>query len=40
VHRLFTRGQYETALEGAGFTVEYVEGFHSGRGLFMGHLDR
>jgi ubiquinone/menaquinone biosynthesis C-methylase UbiE len=40
VHRLFTRGQYETALEGAGFAVEYVEGFHSGRGLFMGHLDR
>ncbi|MCW2863874.1 MAG: Methyltransferase type 11 [Actinoallomurus sp.] len=37
-HRLITRGQYEQALRDAGFTTEYLEGFHSGRGLFLGVL--
>jgi ubiquinone/menaquinone biosynthesis C-methylase UbiE len=38
VHRLFTRGQYEDALTDAGFRAEYVEGFQSGHGLFVGTL--
>ena len=33
---LFSRRQYETAFAATGFTVEYVEGVQSGRGLFVG----
>ncbi|ASR34873.1 SAM-dependent methyltransferase [Prauserella marina] len=33
---LFTREQYETAFAAAGFAVDYIEGLHSGRGLFIG----
>jgi ubiquinone/menaquinone biosynthesis C-methylase UbiE len=36
LHRLIPREQYEQALRDAGFTPEYVEDFHSGRGLFLG----
>lgn len=35
---LFTRDQYETAFTSAGFTVSYLEGLNSGRGLFIGAL--
>ncbi|MFI6517031.1 class I SAM-dependent methyltransferase [Spirillospora sp. NPDC050679] len=33
---LFTRRQYETAFDRAGFRTRYVEGVQSGRGLFVG----
>lgn len=33
---LFTRVEYEAAFAAAGFTVDYVPGLHSGRGLFVG----
>jgi SAM-dependent methyltransferase len=33
---LFTREQYEAAFAAAGFAVDYIEGLHSGRGLFIG----
>lgn len=33
---LFTRRQYENAFTAAGFTVDYIEGLHAGRGLFVG----
>ncbi|MFI6026183.1 class I SAM-dependent methyltransferase [Amycolatopsis magusensis] len=36
---LFTRAQYEKAFAAAGFTVEYIEGLHAGRGLFVGVRD-
>ncbi|MDA3645733.1 class I SAM-dependent methyltransferase [Saccharopolyspora indica] len=36
----FTREQYETAFANAGFAVEFVEGAQSGRGLFVGVLER
>jgi SAM-dependent methyltransferase len=35
VARLFTRKEYEAAFEDAGFDVEYIEGVHRGRGLFL-----
>ncbi|TDC41956.1 class I SAM-dependent methyltransferase [Actinomadura sp. KC345] len=36
---LFRREQYEAAFAAAGFTVGYVDGLHSGRGLFVGVRD-
>ncbi|MFI7613065.1 class I SAM-dependent methyltransferase [Nonomuraea terrae] len=33
--RLFSRAEYEAAFAGAGLAVEYIEGLHSGRGLFV-----
>jgi dTDP-3-amino-3,6-dideoxy-alpha-D-glucopyranose N,N-dimethyltransferase/dTDP-3-amino-3,4,6-trideoxy-alpha-D-glucopyranose N,N-dimethyltransferase len=35
---LFTREQYEASFAAAGFAVEYIEGLHSGRGLFVAAL--
>ncbi|OUD04952.1 class I SAM-dependent methyltransferase [Streptomyces swartbergensis] len=37
---LFTRAQYEAAFTAAGLTVDYVDGLHGGRGLFIGALTR
>ncbi|MEU5400852.1 class I SAM-dependent methyltransferase [Streptomyces sp. NPDC005963] len=36
---LFTRRQYEGAFAAAGLSVEYLDGLHNGRGLFLGVLD-
>ncbi|SCD60656.1 class I SAM-dependent methyltransferase [Streptomyces sp. DvalAA-19] len=36
---LFTRRQYEDAFSAAGLDVEYLDGLHNGRGLFLGVLD-
>ncbi|MEU5987395.1 class I SAM-dependent methyltransferase [Spirillospora sp. NPDC047418] len=39
-HRLFTRAAYEGALRAAGFAAEFIEAAPSGRGLFVGTLER
>ncbi|MGS2642877.1 methyltransferase domain-containing protein [Streptosporangium sp. LJ11] len=39
-HKLFPRGTYEQALRDAGFVSEFIETVPSGRGLFIGALER
>ncbi|WP_329015411.1 class I SAM-dependent DNA methyltransferase [Streptomyces sp. NBC_00690] len=36
---LFSRRQYEAAFTAAGLSVEYLDGLHNGRGLFVGVLE-